>query len=112
VLSYRNLTEQGSSWIKNHLCLISNVLYMKKKYFKYVIIMIFVNIVTLSSFRVYNSSNNSILGTLLYENIEALAQTEQPDINDCIPSDDWNCIALHPTDPSKDKERVNAMWPS
>ena len=74
--------------------------------------MIFVNIVTLSSFRVYNSSNNSILGTLLYENIEALAQTEQPDINDCIPSDDWNCIALHPTDPSKDKERVNAMWPS
>jgi len=29
-----------------------------------------------------------------------------------FPSDDWNCIALHPTDPSKDKERVNAMWPS
>ena len=51
------------------------------------------------------------MSTLILENIEALTQMEQPDINDCIDSDEWDCIALHPTDASLDKIKENAMWP-
>ncbi|MBQ7811363.1 MAG: hypothetical protein IJ394_02260 [Bacteroidales bacterium] len=43
-------------------------------------------------------------------NVEALADVEQPDINECIYDPRWDCEALHPTDPSKDKYRQNARW--
>ena len=52
---------------------------------------------------------------LITENVEALSQQEekpkQPDVNDCNKLNGSTCIALHPTDPSKDKERPNAAWP-
>ena len=45
------------------------------------------------------------LSGLVLANVEALAQAEQPDIGKCIWVDEWvKCIALHPTDPDKDKE--------
>jgi hypothetical protein len=45
------------------------------------------------------------LSVLVLANVEALAQSEQPDIGTCIWIDEWvKCIALHPTDSSKDKE--------
>lgn len=35
----------------------------------------------------------------------------QPNVDDCIEKQDIECWALHPTDPSKDKIRKDAMWP-
>lgn len=43
-------------------------------------------------------------------NVEALAEIEQPDVNDCIPDPNYDCEALHPTDPTKDKYREGARW--
>lgn len=51
---------------------------------------------------------------LITENVEALSQNDtpqQPDVKDCVDSTGVTCIALHPTDPSKDKERPDAAWP-
>lgn len=58
-----------------------------------------------------NINENTITGFTL-ENIEAFAQMEQPDTKDCVDSDEWDCIALHPTDPAKDKIVEDAMWPT
>lgn len=52
---------------------------------------------------------------LITENVEALSQHEdtpqQPDISDCVYAKNVTCIALHPTDPTKDKEVPNKKWP-
>ena len=49
---------------------------------------------------------------MLMANIEALTDgEEQPNIDDCEEAEDYICFALHPTDPSKDKEKVGYMWP-
>ncbi|MBO5181366.1 MAG: hypothetical protein J6B92_05705 [Paraprevotella sp.] len=51
---------------------------------------------------------------LITENVEALSQQEekpqQPDVKDCVEEIGTTCIALHPTDPSKDIERPDAAW--
>lgn len=53
---------------------------------------------------------------LIKENVEALSLTEetpqQPDISTCVSAKNVICIALHPTDPSKDKEVANKKWPN
>lgn len=53
---------------------------------------------------------------LIKENVEALSLTEetpqQPDISTCVSAKNVTCIALHPTDPSKDKEVANKKWPN
>lgn len=48
--------------------------------------------------------------SFLMQNIEALTQAEQPDVNDCLYDPDTECWALHPTDPSKDIERRDSRW--
>ena len=50
------------------------------------------------------------LSNLRLDNIEALSQAEQPDTKDCIPAKGWDCIALHPTDPSKDIVLKDHKW--
>jgi hypothetical protein len=39
------------------------------------------------------------------------ADAEQPNTDDCIDDENRACEALHPTDPSKDDVRENAIWP-
>lgn len=58
----------------------------------------------------YNYTARTTIKTLFLENVEALAQLEQPNVDDCIKDDSSICEALHPTDPSKDKKRYNARW--
>ncbi|MDD6828181.1 MAG: NVEALA domain-containing protein [Bacteroidales bacterium] len=48
--------------------------------------------------------------SIFVANVEALAEIEQPDVNDCIPDPNYDCEALHPTDPTKDKYREGARW--
>lgn len=51
------------------------------------------------------------------KNVEVLTSGEntskptQPNINDCVYAKNLKCIALHPTDPAKDKTKNNAKWP-
>lgn len=40
----------------------------------------------------------------------AFADTEQPNTDDCVSDPNFDCEALHPTDPTKDKKRENAKW--
>jgi hypothetical protein len=48
--------------------------------------------------------------SLFAENVEALAEVEQPNVTFCIFSPDYHCEALHPTDPDKDMIRYYAKW--
>lgn len=52
---------------------------------------------------------------LIKENVEALTLEEdspqQADISKCVDEDESFCIAMHPTDPSKDKNVPNKKWP-
>ncbi len=50
------------------------------------------------------------ISSMAVANAEALTGVEQPDVADCISDPDFNCEALHPTDPSKDKLRLRARW--
>lgn len=63
-----------------------------------------------AGYRTYDAYNGVSESDLLLANVEALAVPEQPNVDDCIQSD-ITCIALHPTDPKKDKSRPNAEWP-
>lgn len=58
------------------------------------------------------NKNSSNLELSFLANIEALARGEQSDVKDCIYSEDTDCIAMHPTDPSLDVVRKNAEWPN
>ncbi len=72
-------------------------------------------IVAVAGYNIYASQSNVKLSDLVLNNVEALADpgegSGQPDVNDCISDDEHICEALHPTDPSKDERRPNAMWP-
>lgn len=59
---------------------------------------------------VKTNESKAELSTLVVENVEVLVQTEQPDVNDCISDKNFNCEALHPTDPNQDKMRKGARW--
>ena len=50
------------------------------------------------------------MSDLALANVEALADPEQPNTGDCVYDPTQNCVALHPTDPSKDKTEYNARW--
>ena len=65
--------------------------------------------VAVSAFFYVNREQN-VNSTLFNANVEALADFEQPDINDCIDDPKYHCEALHPTDPSQDKFRFFARW--
>ena len=47
---------------------------------------------------------------LFQANVEALTAVEQPNVKDCIEDPNYDCEALHPTDPSKDQYRQHARW--
>ena len=66
-----------------------------------------------AGYNAYSGQNSNELTDIALANVEALATSEvvQPDINKCIYDKLYTCIALHPTDPSKDKEKANATWP-
>lgn len=75
-----------------------------------------VAIAVVAGYNVYASQNDNVkLSDLVLNNVEALADpgegSGQPNVNDCISDDEHTCEALHPTDPSKDERRPNAMWP-
>ena len=50
------------------------------------------------------------LSDIMLANVEALSQYEQPDVADCTYDPKSICEALHPTDPNKDKSRVDHKW--
>lgn len=86
---------------------------MKKKMMGVIAIVV---IAAVAGYNVSISQNNNVkLSDLVLNNVEALADPGegggQPDVNDCIKDDEHDCEALHPTDPSKDVRRSNAMWP-
>ncbi len=68
-----------------------------------------VMIAAVAALNVSLNSQKETLSDLAMENVEALA-SEQPDTSDCISDPNYDCEALHPTDPSKDKLRENARW--
>lgn len=47
---------------------------------------------------------------LLLENVEAMAEAEQPDVKDCIYDPVFECWALHPTNEKLDTVRTQAKW--
>ena len=50
------------------------------------------------------------MSDLILANVEALATPEQPNTDDCISDPNYDCEALHPTDPSLDNRRESARW--
>ncbi len=92
--------------------LIKNIRSMKKKLFGMIVVAV---VAIVAGYNVYLSQNETKLSDLVLANVEALADpgegSGQPDVNDCISDDEHICEALHPTDPSKDERRPNAMWP-
>lgn len=57
------------------------------------------------------STRKTNSSTILNDNVEALVQNEQPNIDDCVPDPELTCIALHPTDPDKDQKKTFSRWP-
>ena len=62
-----------------------------------------------AGYSVYQSQKEVTLSDLALENVEALAGSEIS-TRDCKYDPHQACIALHPTDPSKDQHRSNAIW--
>ena len=56
------------------------------------------------------AATDSKVDDLFESNVEALAQVEQPDTIMCIYDPNYDCEALHPTDPDKDNIRYYAKW--
>lgn len=79
-----------------------------KNIFKYSLVVAVLGATTLGSYQI--NDNSFRVGTLFLENVEALAQTEQPDVNNCKGPAKTDCIALHPTNPALDKVVKNARW--
>lgn len=67
-------------------------------------------VMAISAFVILSVNENRKFDSLISVNAEALAKVEQPDVNDCIKDPNYDCEALHPTDPSKDKYREDARW--
>ncbi len=66
--------------------------------------------ITASLFAVATAFNKQSDATLDVIAVMVEVHSEQPNIDDCIPAKKYICIALHPTDPSKDKEKKNYKW--
>lgn len=83
---------------------------MKKFMMKATLIAAFV---VVAGYGVYTSQKSQIeLSDTALANVEALAQYEQPNVEECVEDEDSICEALHPTDPGKDKKRIGYKWPS
>ena len=67
-------------------------------------------VMAISAFVILSVNENRKFDSLISVNAEALAKVEQPDVNDSIKDPNYDCEALHPTDPSKDKYREEARW--
>ena len=67
-------------------------------------------VLTLSLAALVYSNYQQAKYSLFYQNVEALADDEQPNALDCIYDPNWVCVALHPTDPNKDIEIEFAKW--
>ena len=63
-----------------------------------------------AGYGVYTNQRTETMSDLMLANVEALATPEQPNTNDCISDPNYDCEALHPTDPSQDKRGDNARW--
>lgn len=59
---------------------------------------------------VYSYKQSLGVSDLILANVEALATPEQPNTDDCISDPNYDCEALHPTDPSLDNRRESARW--
>lgn len=84
---------------------------MKKKLLA--IIVVFA-IIAVAGYNMYSLQSDVKISNLAMSNIEALAnpgEHDQPDVKDCISDEDHDCIALHPTDSSKDQVVPKAIWP-
>ncbi len=68
---------------------------------KNVIMGLFLGLVGFVGYKAYNNATMTDKEKLLRQNIEAIAQIEQPDVDDCINDPRYDCEALHPTDPTK-----------
>lgn len=68
-------------------------------------------IIAVAGYGVYENQSKETLSDVMLENVEALAIPEQPDLAGCVQMTDYVCLALHPTDPSKDKFKYNHAWP-
>lgn len=80
---------------------------MKKHIFK---IGVFVAVALVAGYNVYSSQKSDDMSDMALANVEALAVPEQPNVADCKSDPNYDCEALHPTDPSQDKYRENAKW--
>ena len=60
----------------------------------------------------YQEANMTASEKLFQANLEALTQAEQPDTAECVSDPNYDCEALHPTDPDQDDLRENAKWPT
>lgn len=78
-----------------------------KKFMKIAFVAAFVAV---AGYGVYASQKSDIMSDLALANVEALADPEQPNTGDCVYDPTQNCVALHPTDTSKDKTEYNARW--
>ena len=69
------------------------------------------SLIMLASVTGFISYEQVNINDLLNANVDALAQNEtQPDLSDCVYDENYQCIALHPTDPNKDQVKDNARW--
>lgn len=59
---------------------------------------------------VYVVNNSPVADELFDSNVEVLARDEQPNTVMCIFDPNYDCEALHPTDPDKDQIRYYAKW--
>ena len=68
-------------------------------------------IAVFASVQIMKTSKNVKPMDLFEDNVEVLAQDEQPDVWwDCLFNTQVDCIALHPTDPDKDVVRPYVAW--
>lgn len=78
-----------------------------KKYLKFAFV---AAVATIAGYGAYASQKTDAMSEFALANVEALANPEQPNTDDCVSDPTQNCLALHPTDPSKDKTEYNARW--
>ena len=63
-----------------------------------------------TGYTAYEKTTMSEAEKFMIANVEALTQTEQPNISNCKGPASVDCIALHPTNPELDKVVKNARW--
>lgn len=80
---------------------------MGKKFFAAMIVVV---VAIFAGYNVYQSQDNTKCSNLVLANIDALANNGEVSTGDCIPDERYSCEALHPTDPTKDETKDDAVW--